>query len=532
MDRIKKIRDDIKSGWDNMEKSKRTQLIVFVSAIIIVLASLTYFTQRTEYKVLFSNLEEADSGAIVEDLTANGIDYRLENNGTTILIDEKQVDNYRIQLASDGLMPESSTGFEIFDSASMMATDDDRQIMYQRAISGELERAIASISEISSAKVLLSIPEESVFQNPEYQKEASASVILDLKTSNQPSQGTIQGIGSLVSGAVENLPIENIQIVDTKGNLLSQSLAGADGMLGADLVSSQHSIKRSIEKDLEDKVLSLIGPLFGMNRVNVSVNAEMNFDAVEREVTAYENLETSDDPAIRSQTEIVTGSEALAGQVQSGSLDDATGAIVGTDGGAGDNSTYEHTTNYELDQQIERIVEAPGTINNLTASVLIMDTQNNMDGIISLVENALGTDRQNIEVVFVPMVEDESGQLLPEIDLGGDISRALKEYWPYLLGGLFVFLLFLSISRRIRKSRREKELEEAESEQQYNESLAYQDAMNKLNTLADPNEAEIERQVANEKAAKNEKQVRDLAEENPALAAELVKLWVKEDENA
>ena len=132
----------------------------------------------------------------------------------------------------------------------------------------------------------------------------------------------------------------------------------------------------------------------------------------------------------------------------------------------------------------------------------------------------------------MPMTEDESGQLLPEIDLGGDVSRALKNYWPFLLGGLFLLALFVIVSRKIRNRRRAKELEEAELAHEYNESLAYQEAMDKLNKLAEPDEAEIARKVANEKAAENEKHVKDLAQENPGLAAELVKLWVKGDENA
>src|SRR5699024_10265938 len=140
--------------------------------ISLVLFLLVFITQRTEYKVLFSELEEADSGAIVEDLESKGMSYKLEDNGTTILIDKRMVDNYRIELAVNGPMPSTSTGFEIFDSSSMMATDEDRAIMYQRAISGELERSISSLDSVESGKVLLNIPESSVFQNPDYQKEA------------------------------------------------------------------------------------------------------------------------------------------------------------------------------------------------------------------------------------------------------------------------------------------------------------------------------------------------------------------------
>ena len=134
MDKLKSITEDIKSGWEKINKKKRVQLISLVVAISILLFVLVYFTQRTEYKVLFSELEEADAGLIVEDLEANGMDYKLERNGTTILIDKDMVDEYRINIAVDGPMPSTSTGFEIFDGSSLMATDDDRAIMYQRAI--------------------------------------------------------------------------------------------------------------------------------------------------------------------------------------------------------------------------------------------------------------------------------------------------------------------------------------------------------------------------------------------------------------
>src|SRR5699024_3419917 len=277
MDKIKSMVGDIKAGWKKMEKKKKIGLVSIVVAISIVLFLLVYMTQRTEYKVLFSGLEEADSGAIVEDLEAKGMDYKLEDEGQTILIDERLVDKYRIELAVDGPMPSTSTGFEIFDSSNMMATDDDRAIMYQRAVSGELERAIGSLDNVESGKVLLNIPESSVFQNPDYQKEATASVVLQMKNNQMPDQATVQGIAALVSGAVENLPQTNVEILDTNGKLLSSSIYDGNN-LGTDVVTEHQRIKTMIENDLEQKVLTLLSPVYGLENVQVSVNTELNFD--------------------------------------------------------------------------------------------------------------------------------------------------------------------------------------------------------------------------------------------------------------
>ncbi|MDZ7835758.1 MAG: flagellar basal-body MS-ring/collar protein FliF [Alkalibacterium sp.] len=219
MNKVKEMGLSIQNGWLQLDKKKRGRLVTFVSIALILTLVMGYFLNRSTYTVLFSNLDEADAGAIVEDLEAQSLEYRLEDNGTTILIDDKEVDNYRIDLAVNGLMPEKSTGFEIFDETSMMTTDEDRQIMYQRALTGELERSISSLQQVEAAKVMLSLPDDSIFQNPEYRTEASASIVIDPK--GALSQQNIQGIASLVTGAVERLPLENVQIVDTSGNLLS-----------------------------------------------------------------------------------------------------------------------------------------------------------------------------------------------------------------------------------------------------------------------------------------------------------------------
>lgn len=67
MDKFKSIAEDVKSGWEKFDKKKRIQLISLVVAIAILLFGIVYYTSRTEYKVLFSELEESDAGLIVED---------------------------------------------------------------------------------------------------------------------------------------------------------------------------------------------------------------------------------------------------------------------------------------------------------------------------------------------------------------------------------------------------------------------------------------------------------------------------------
>lgn len=527
MDKLKSIASDIKAGWENMDKKKRVRLVSIVVTISVVLFLLVYATQRTEYKVLFSELEEADSGAIVEDLESKGMDYKLEDNGTTILIDKDLVDNYRIELAVNGPMPSTSTGFEIFDSSSMMATDEDRAIMYQRAISGELERAISSLANVESGKVLLNIPESSVFQNPDYQKEATASVVLQMNNNQIPDQTTVQGIAALVSGAVENLPQANVEILDTSGRLLSASIS--DGYnLSSDVVTEHQRIKNMVENDLEQKVRTLLAPVYGLENVQISVNTDLNFDAIERENIEYEQEED----VIRSQTESVTGSAALAQEVQGGNLEENTPAVIGEDV-ENDSSSYEHATNYEVNTYTTRIVEAPGAIERLTASVIIMDNPTDRAAMQGIIENALGVNNfredglanDSVQIEYVtPPTEDESPTIIGNPEFFETIITWITENWLLLVISIVVLTVILILFRVLRN--RFADDEEDELEMEFAEILP--PAPEPEETLFDKEtEEKIRRnQVANEK----EDLIREQTKENPELAAELIKIWLKEED--
>lgn len=530
MDKLKKIAADIKAGWDKIEKKKKMQLVSFVIAVTMILFVLVYYTQRMEYKVLFSELEEADAGAIVEDLETKGMSYKLENNGTTILIDKKLVDEYRIDIAVDGPMPSSSTGFEIFDSSSLMATDEDRAIMYQRAISGELERAIGSIASVKSSKVLLNIPETSVFQNPEYQKAATASVVLEMNNGKMASASTIQGISALVSGAVDNLPQENVEIVDTNGNLLSSAF-GKGSPMNSDVVSEHQRIKKMIETDLENQVLSILAPIFGLEKVHISVNTDLNFNAIEREVTEYGESQ------IRSQSESVAGNAALADRVQNGLLEEGNVNTI-EDDGEEDSSFYEHATNFEIDTTISRIVEAPGTIERITASVIIMDNPTDRAAIQGIVENALGvnnfrnldpddlvSDSVQIEYV-IPSTDNQPPQVIGGPDFMDMIVGWFTNNWWVVLGGILLFVV-MAIGIRFIINRRQG-VEDEEDEFDLHQARLMQSLEEQEKPIFDLEKEERLRQI--EVAHEKEDLIREQTKENPELAAELIKIWLKDED--
>ena len=122
MDKFKEIIEGVKNGWKKMDPKKKMMMGSVVIVIFLAVSLFTYLN-RVIYAPLFTNLELNDSGSIVEDLKVKKIDYKLSNGGKDILIDEKLIDGYRLEVATEGNMPEKSSGFEMFDNMGMMATD-------------------------------------------------------------------------------------------------------------------------------------------------------------------------------------------------------------------------------------------------------------------------------------------------------------------------------------------------------------------------------------------------------------------------
>ncbi|MDR1114516.1 MAG: flagellar M-ring protein FliF [Candidatus Margulisbacteria bacterium] len=187
--------------------------------------SLPSFTQKKEpagYSVLFRNLDYAEAALIVDSLKTQGVkDYRLEDDGRTILVPTKKRTDIVLAIAQEGIMPNGgAVGFEIFDKGSALgASEFDQNVKFSRAISGEMARSVARINGIEEARVIVVIPAKQLFST--VQNPVQASVMVKIVEGELLSPSQVQAIIALVSASVEGLQKENITVVDYYGRVLS-----------------------------------------------------------------------------------------------------------------------------------------------------------------------------------------------------------------------------------------------------------------------------------------------------------------------
>ncbi len=252
--------DQIRKLLAALSLSQRITLIAAAALVIAGIVGIVHWRKEGDFRPLFTNLSPEDAGAVVQKLRESGAEYRLDQGGATVLAPSAQIAELRLELASAGLPKTGRIGFELFDKTNFSATEFTERVNYRRALEGELERSIMTLTEVESARVHVTFARDSVFL--ESQQPGKASIIVKLHPGAHLSKQNVAAITNLAASAVEGLSPESISVIDAQGNLLSRPRAQnaeADGQPP----DANLDYKQKVEADLLAKVNATLEPLLG-----------------------------------------------------------------------------------------------------------------------------------------------------------------------------------------------------------------------------------------------------------------------------
>ncbi|MCJ2165919.1 MULTISPECIES: flagellar basal-body MS-ring/collar protein FliF [unclassified Pseudodesulfovibrio] len=441
--------------WSDRTTSQRILMAGLSVAVVMSFALMIYWMNKPDYKVLMTNLYPEDASRIVAMLQADKEDYVLENNGQTIKVPAGRVYELRLKVAGEGNLHGQGVGFEIFDNVQIGQTDFVQHINYQRALQGELARTITEFPMVEKARVHLVIPQKSLFI--EDQISPSASIVLQLKDNGKLGAEETQGIVNLVSMAVEGLEPKSITVTDMKGRPLYTPEDEASGMA---MSNTQLEYKAEVEAKLQRRILELLGPAVGPEKVIARVNTDLDFS----QRTVRKEVFDPDGSVVRSETrneETTAGAASLAGGEPDANFrgDGFTGTRTTQD------STREsRTTNFEINKQEESIITPMGELKRLTVAVIVDGTwETNADGesvyvprsaedierIRTLIANAVGFDEARGDTIEVSNISFGEPQLAD----ADSLMRTMLEYAQRLgkpfLNGLLIFLFLILVVRPV-----------------------------------------------------------------------------------
>lgn len=259
------------------QKLTKRQRIVIVTSIVVVIAFLVFLAlyrssdaTQSGYVVLVQDVGAGDAAAIVAKLEQNGVDFQIENE-RTILVPHEEVYRQRMMIASEGLIKDSRTGFEIFDTQQFGATNKEMDVKFQRAIEGELARTISTLEPIQRAVVHIAFPKDSVFT--ERQVPPTASVAVTIRQGLRLNRKQIDGIKNIVSAAVPKLTLENVKIIDQKGLPLDQQ-----ELYENEARAEEERYRKDRVAELEEKIIRNLAPYANGKADNVYATVEIQFD--------------------------------------------------------------------------------------------------------------------------------------------------------------------------------------------------------------------------------------------------------------
>ncbi|WP_417331084.1 flagellar basal-body MS-ring/collar protein FliF [Halomonas cupida] len=450
-------------------------VIIAAAACIAMIIALLLWASRPQYRVLFSNLSEADGGAIITELDSRGIPYRFASGGNTLLVPGDQVPVLRLQLAEKGLPHAGNVGLELMDHQEFGISQFAEQINYQRGLEGELARSITSLGPVASARVHLALSRDSVFVRK--REPAKASVMLSLEPGRQLSDGQIAAIVHLVSSSVPDLANEGVTVVDQSGRLLSSPTTHGMGLDGTQL-----DYVSQLEQTYQQRIEDILTPILGPGNVKAQVTAQIDFSRREETSEQYSPNQPPNEATVRSRQSSLdyNGQGNLASGIP-GALSNtppgtAPSPIDNGTAGANDEATSEESANgrmrrddvinYEVDRLVSHVQHQRGQIQRLSAAVVVNYQQVTNDNgvtepqplaseqlaqIEGLVHQAMGFSEERgdaLTVVNSPFSQPEGpAELAWWRDPG--IQQLALSSGRYLLVGLAILLLYLLVLRPV-----------------------------------------------------------------------------------
>jgi len=510
----------LKQIFSGLTPGQRIGFAAITAIAVICIFLILSWANRPEYGLLYSNLDASDLSRIIDDLKGNSIPYQLKDGGTTVLVPKKDVYELRIKYAGKNMISSGAVGYELFDKNNLGLTDFMQKVNLKRALEGELANTINQIEAVTKTRVHLVMPERALFENEE--KKATASVILKLRSRSALEPQQVLGIQQLIAGSVEGLKTENIIIVDTFGNVLTNN-ESQDDEIG--LSRSQYELQQKVEKYLGKKAQSMLDKVLGASNSIIRVSAALNFEKIRRTVETVD----PENSAILSEER----------NEESSSSTDSTQF-----------KRENSITNYELNKTTEQYEGSVGDIKHLSIAVFVNGIdQVDQDGnkintprpveeiqkITEIVKNSVGFNAErNDQIVVNQLTFDRTlvnreKELLESIEQTENRNELIK-IGLMALGAILLLFMLRSFFRSFgideyMKKQRSQFLNSLESMEKKQGVLAEQEEDEYNDPKLSP--AAVERLKRQEKITGD---VTDFAQAEPGRAAGILQYWLYGDD--
>ena len=401
--------------------------------------TIALWSWTPNYSLLYGGLSQQGSVEVVAALGQANIEYKVDQGTGAVMVASGKLDEARLKLAGQGLPRSNSLGFELLQQETGFGTSRALEAArFHRALEGELARTIGALNSVSTARVHLATPKQSVFVRK--RKEPSASVVVGLYSGRSLEKGQVDSIVHLVASSVPDLDPGRVTVVDQRGRLLSTKSDSREMMLSA----TQFEYTKQLEQHYRQRIEDILTPVLGMGNVRAEVTADLDFTITEQTEERF----NPDVAALRSEqvneqsSRSSAGAQGVPGALSNqppaaGTAPEAAGAGEGEGAGqAGPlNASKRATRNYEVDKTVSHTRLSTGDLRRLSVAVVVDDkatvaedgsvsrterTPEELNRLTQLVKESIGFNTQrgdSVQVINASFLAPPVPEPLPEVPI-------------------------------------------------------------------------------------------------------------------
>ncbi|HUT64753.1 MAG TPA: flagellar basal-body MS-ring/collar protein FliF [Spirochaetota bacterium] len=563
---FKKLLANLKNLFSKLSGTQKLILVGVVALVVVGLIFLLSFSSKQTEAYLFeSPIEQQDFTRITNKLTEWNAAYRTREGKFIVVKDEQTGAYLRMKLGQAGVLPSGIKGWELFDTQSWTTTDFERDINKRRAIIGEITRHIKLLDDVEDVSIQVTMPKPELYIDEEVPYTASVIITPSPYSDILTNKKKIMGIIDLIAFGVDRLSPENVVVTDHHGNILSDFTA-EDEVDYLSRAKEEWKIKERLRLQMQNGVSDKLKAMLGVDKVDVSVELELDFDQKKVEKTEFipivkrkDNPETPYDETevelnvVRSAKDTTEHFEGV-GFVPEGPPGVEPNIPPGYKEAMGEGTKYdkaENVRNYEISQQVSSIVSSPYKINRLSVAVwvdgtweklydeegkpvmteeggiqrnYISRTSEEMKSFEEIVKGAIGYSPARRDTVIVKNIQFDRTEEFALEDAYLKKREQLRKTLISALIALFaifiVTIAYRAISREVSRRKRIKE-----------EELARQQQLMREAALKSAEEEGVEIELSAEERARLEMQenVMNIAREHPEEVAKLIRTWLAEE---
>lgn len=523
--------EKVKGFYAGEQKSKHIKITAVILVVVIAVSVIiALILNNRPYETLVTGLTSEEMSTIATKLEEYGAtDYKIE--GDTIKVPEAQVANLQAKLVVDGYPKSGFLYGTYLDNIGLMSSESDRETLKNYELQDRMAAVIRNFTGVKNAVVDITPGSDQRYVlDSDNATPASAAVFVEMSDGGALPENYVDAIGNFVAHSVQGLDFESVTITDSLGNSYTPGSQDTSTASASDL---KLRLENQVNNRVRNEVLQALTPIYGSDNVRVSVTSTVDVSRRVQETTEYTTPEGAPDG------EGIIGHREYDQELARGEDDEAGGAVgtttnadiptyMETEAAVNGNETYiknSGTEDMNVNTTKEQAEMNSGVVTDVMIAVTInQDTAGNVGTaqLISHIARAAGisVDQQadKINVLVAPFYNPTTENIPSSILEGLQIPKWALYVAAGVLGLLLLLIVLLIIRAKKRKQAEALLLAQQEEEWAAEQAAAALEAEEQVDNVLE---------IKNEKSMELKQDIRKFTEENPEIAAQMIRTWLR-----